>query len=76
MIHAGNPNIQILIDKRAVMLADATAAFDSNPMKWGNCVYLKKATFQFHILTRSLLCRMTTDMTQGLVGDSVCPEVR
>lgn len=76
MIHAGNPNIQILIDKQAVMLANATAAFDSNPMKWGNFVYLKKAAFQFHILTHSPFCRMTTDMTQGLVGRSICPEVR
>lgn len=76
MIHAGHPNIQVLIDKQAVMLADSTAAFDSNPMKWGNFVYLKKGAFQFHISTRSPLCRMTTDMTQGLVGGSVCPEVR
>lgn len=65
MIHAGNPHMQILTDKQAVTLTDATAAVDSDPAERGDFVYLTKAAFQIHISPRCLFCCTTSDMTLG-----------
>lgn len=63
----------ILFNKWVVLLADATAVIDSEPMEQGDgAIWLTKAAFQFHMSLRSLLSRTRTDMTLGLAGGSIC----